>query len=212
MDIVYILGNGSLANNEEIRYSLRSAQKYMLDLDKVFVVGECPDFLTNIIHIPADDPFKKPWQNALNKIKKACQHSDLSSDFLLFNDDFFMLQPFFGDSFPFLYIPNSDGGNSGRFSYAIHCPIKLNKDLFLQMPLTPLDSGDYSVRSFYCNFFGVPGEPGRDVIMTRGGTAPPMSQIIAGADFFSAGNQIMLDQHFLQFLYELYPEPSRFEQ
>ena len=44
MDIVYILGNGSKFNNEEIRYSLRSLEKFV-NFDRVFIVGECPKFL-----------------------------------------------------------------------------------------------------------------------------------------------------------------------
>lgn len=38
MDILYILGNGSVHDNMEIRLSLRTVEKYAKNLDRVFIV------------------------------------------------------------------------------------------------------------------------------------------------------------------------------
>ena len=51
MDVVYILGTGSTSNDNEIRYSLRSIEKYLIGFNVVYIVGECPKFLKGIIHL-----------------------------------------------------------------------------------------------------------------------------------------------------------------
>ena len=57
IDVVYVLGTGSNWDNNEIRFSLRSLAKNLKGMGRVFVVGERPAFLQNVIHIPAKDEF-----------------------------------------------------------------------------------------------------------------------------------------------------------
>jgi hypothetical protein len=94
-DVVYVLGSGSRWKNNEIRFSLRSIEKYGLNVGKIFIVGECPDFLTDIIHIPANDIFN-PNENAdgniANKVLMACADQRLSDNFLFINDDHILLK------------------------------------------------------------------------------------------------------------------------
>jgi hypothetical protein len=45
-NLLYILGSGSKWQNNEIRYSIRSAEKYVGNLGRVFIVGEFPKFLS----------------------------------------------------------------------------------------------------------------------------------------------------------------------
>ena len=52
MDIVIPLGTGSRWQNNELRFALRSIEKYLTGYDKIFIIGECPSYLQNIIHIP----------------------------------------------------------------------------------------------------------------------------------------------------------------
>ncbi|MCY1720173.1 hypothetical protein OU798_07455 [Prolixibacteraceae bacterium Z1-6] len=96
MDIVYVLGTGSGWNDNEIRFSLRSIEKNLRNVGKVFVVGQCPAFLQNIIHIPAADIFE-PGLNAdgniITKVLAACNDKRLSDDFLFINDDHLVLNP-----------------------------------------------------------------------------------------------------------------------
>lgn len=96
VDIVYVLGTGSKWNNNEIRFSLRSIERNLLDYGNVFIVGECPDFLQNVIHIPANDIFE-PGLNAdgniITKVLAACNDERLSDNFLFINDDHLVLHP-----------------------------------------------------------------------------------------------------------------------
>ena len=102
MDIVYILGNGSKFNNEEIRYSLRSLEKFV-NFDRVFIVGECPKFLKNVIHIPFGDS-KNPRVNHLEKINEIIEKvPDLSENFLLMYDDIFFIDKVDIENYPNYY-------------------------------------------------------------------------------------------------------------
>lgn len=88
MDIVYTLSNKY--DGEELRYSLRSLEN--IPHDKVFLVGGCPKWAKNIIHIPTSQTGTK-YKNTTNNLKSACNDPRVSSNFIFMNDDFFILGP-----------------------------------------------------------------------------------------------------------------------
>jgi hypothetical protein len=95
LDVVYVLGSGSNWHNTEIRFSLRSIEQNLQNVGKVFVVGECPSFLQNVIHIKAPDIFDPAINadgNIITKVLAACKDKRLSDDFLFINDDHLVLQ------------------------------------------------------------------------------------------------------------------------
>jgi hypothetical protein len=101
-DAVYILGKGSIWNDTELKYSLRSLGSYCYNIDNVYLVGERPSFLNGrIIHVPANDLIGKEWKeyNIMRKIYAACKLRSLSKEFLFLNDDHFLLKSF--SSLPF---------------------------------------------------------------------------------------------------------------
>ena len=211
MDAVYIVGKGSTKNDEELRYSLRSLCKNMLDLRKVYIVGHLPDFCQNVIHIPCEDRHDKRWKNALEKTRQAATADGITDEFLLMNDDFFMLEPFSGAEFPFYALKNGQGGCNGKNDFSIHCPIRLKTDWYTQLPLTLDLKGDWSPRSFYANFFGAPPTFTTDCILRHGENIPPYDKQIKGRPFFSISNGTMEQPDFELWLWNLYPEPSKFE-
>lgn len=96
-DVVYVLGTGSGWNNNEIRFSLRSIEKYGINVGKIFIVGVLPNFLSpEVIHIPANDifiPSVNADGNIILKVLAACADKRLSEDFLFINDDHVLLKP-----------------------------------------------------------------------------------------------------------------------
>jgi len=211
MDAVYILGSGSVAENKEILYSVRSLFLHMLDLENVYVIGEKPELVPGAIHILADDPYKEKWKNALHKTKIACAHPDISEDFVLMNDDFFALQPFNGFELDFFALKNSNGGLNGQHFFGIHCPIRINKEWYSNLPLDVEMKGDYSPRSFYCNFYKAPPRFISDVVIRTGENQPPFKDQIRGLEFFSVSNDAMLDSSFVESLGDLYDIKSPLE-
>ena len=90
MDIVYLVKN--CTENEELTYSLRSLVN--LPHDKVFIVGGLPSNLNrdNLVHIQVIQGNNK-YANTTHSLRTICQNNCLSDDFILMNDDFFVLEP-----------------------------------------------------------------------------------------------------------------------
>lgn len=89
MDIVYPLKNCDIC--EELIYSLRSLEN--VPHDKVFIVGGCPKCVNKekVAHIPVLQGSNR-YQNTTLSLIAACDDSRISDDFILFNDDFFVLE------------------------------------------------------------------------------------------------------------------------
>lgn len=151
LDTLYILGRGSKHDDMELRLSLRCLEKNAKGIGRVFIVGNCPDWVQNVVHIPAEDTWT-PENNAFQKILKACR-SDISDMFLLMNDDFFMLRPFDVETYPYYdrgYLEKKEEDTPYNRSinktievlkmfgdrntnYEVHCPIRIQKNKFLLM-------------------------------------------------------------------------------
>lgn len=211
MDVVYILGSGSLVNNEEIRYSIRSLVENMIDMRNLYIIGEKPHFIQNVQHHFLPDSDKKSWKNVYNKIMFACEIPELSDEFLLMNDDFFLLEPFQGVCFPYYSLKGIDGGTCGRYSFQVHCPFKIYKEWFKKLPIDLSTKGNLSLRSFYANFTNQTPIPTTDPIIRTGNDYLKIDEQLIGRDFFSISDSDMLDPVFVNWLSERYPKKSRFE-
>jgi len=91
LDLVYILGTGSRWKNNEIRFSLRSAEKYF-EFGNVFIVGELPDWIQGVEHIKYPDKTNNKIFNAIDKYTEAAKCGKISKSFILMNDDFFFMK------------------------------------------------------------------------------------------------------------------------
>lgn len=87
MDIVYICRNGE---NEELRYSIRSVIEN-LPHDNIWVVGGKPKWYSGN-HIAVSQDGRK-YDNARKNMKAIAASSEISEDFILMNDDFFVVSP-----------------------------------------------------------------------------------------------------------------------
>jgi hypothetical protein len=103
MDVVYIVKVAE--KNEELRYSLRSLKN--LPHDNVHIVGHQPSWVKGVIHNPYDPgvpPLREKhakWWKSWRMVKELCSFEDISEDFILFNDDFYVMNPV--DSVPILH-------------------------------------------------------------------------------------------------------------
>lgn len=90
MDIVYLVKE--CKENKELTYSLRSLVN--LPHNRVFIVGGCPNNLnkSKLIHT-AILQTKSKYQNTTTNLQLICQNKALSDNFILMNDDFFILEP-----------------------------------------------------------------------------------------------------------------------
>lgn len=189
-DVVYFVKNAP--HNEELRYSLRSlAQNF--PCGKVWIFGFCPYELNTdrIVNIEQDQPTK--WENVRKLMRKACETDELTPDFWLFNDDFFIMEP--TAELPPLYngdirdhivtIENRHGGMTtlytqrlrhlvktlekaglGTKNYALHKPMLINRAKMLQT----LDQfpDEPMMRALYGNHHNLGGENTKDCKLAAG--------------------------------------------
>lgn len=164
MDIVYLVKESK--TNPELIYSLRSLVN--LPHDKVFIVGGLPDGVdrNKVIHISVLQGNNK-YQNTINNLQLICKNESLSDDFILMNDDFFIIKPiqsteelnlcrgtvdsvlkiyiqrYKDDSAPYLVGMNQtkiflqDMGISNPLCYELHTPMVFNKEKVLKMYSLP---------------------------------------------------------------------------
>lgn len=86
-DIVYIVRPGE--NNEELRYSLRSLEKNFPNHGTVWIIGYKPSWVQHVRTIYKVQKGTK-YKNGYNNLLAAANHPEISGDFILMNDDFFV--------------------------------------------------------------------------------------------------------------------------
>lgn len=89
MDAVYVVG--PWAENEQLRYSLRSLAKNMPYVDRVWVVGSCPAWVSDEVGKIILEPTEDKFDNQRQSLRAACADDRISDDFVLMNDDMFAL-------------------------------------------------------------------------------------------------------------------------
>lgn len=98
IDIVIPLGNGSKWHNNELKYCLRSIEKYLKNYRHIYlicdgIIFDIPKFIdtTHVNIIQSELDITTPSKNIWDKIYVACEHIvQFSKDFVLFNDDYFL--------------------------------------------------------------------------------------------------------------------------
>lgn len=89
VDVVYLVKPGD--RNNELRMSLRTLAN--LPHRRVWFAGYLPSWATNVDHIPGNRFGRQKPMNVYDNVRLACEHPDVSAQFVIMNDDFFILQP-----------------------------------------------------------------------------------------------------------------------
>lgn len=89
MHVAYPVRPGD--DNTELRYALRSLEN-MGEIDEVWIVGDKPSWLTGVRFIEGNLWGTKP-RNVYNNILTLCQEADVPDEFVMMNDDFFIMEP-----------------------------------------------------------------------------------------------------------------------
>lgn len=180
MDILYPIKKTE-SFNEELRYSFRSLQN--ISHNKVIIVGDLPSWVNQetVYYIPTEK-LPNRYETTTNNIKCACQNKELSEDFILMNDDFFIMKPIkekdlllnrglMKDVVHYYHkvrhcLTNydrnvekamkelKDMGFENPISFELHTPIILNKEKFLSIVgKITTESLHTCKRSVYGNYF-----------------------------------------------------------
>lgn len=229
LDIVYILKND--ISSEEIRYSLRSVEENFPHR-KVFFFGGRPPMINPDVMVPIRQFGMNKWEKVRNSLIKVCQNDEVTDDFFLFNDDFFILKPVDTENF----INFSDGDLEGRAkdiihrygkgsqystqllqtatflkahgkpskSFVLHLPMLINKQKALEV-LT-MKGMPPMFRSLYANMAEVPYETRKDVKIYTNDLTPGEDW-----DYLSTTDESFRDGEVGKWIRERFPRPSRFE-
>ena len=216
MDVLYYIGSGSLRQNIELRMSLRSLEKHGKNIDRVFLVGNKPDFIKNVEYIWVDDKYEW-WRNAFEKTKAAIK-AGISDEFLLMNDDFFMLGDFDAATYPYYHKGEMPEGSVQKYGsvvantkkvlqsigattkhFGVHCPMRIEGKKYLELEKfyhTPV-----LARCLYGNLYA---KGARKVNDNKGETLS-----VGATKCWSSRNWLQDDA--LKELKELFPQPSKWE-
>lgn len=111
VDVVYYVA--AEPRNEELRYSLRSLETNLPDHGRVIVAGYCPEWLTGVEHVPVKAIGQSKWRRALDNFRAALEPRGYGpagppEQFLLMNDDFYLMWPVGPDGFPVWHAGTTD--------------------------------------------------------------------------------------------------------
>lgn len=232
MDLVYVCRDG---DNEELRYSIRSAVAN-LKHENIWVVGGKPDWYAGN-YIRVDQKFSK-YENVRANLYAVVNSKDVSDDFILMNDDFFILskivrlgtyhsgsirnrikelQAKYRSSAYITILKSSlkylmKRGIPNPLNYALHIPFVMNKER-----LRPLLELDVSWRIVYGNIYK---SGGNEVTSYDGGVKDVKAYVRDGV--FEAEPKNSLSKKFLSSqdnsfeillpeLQKRFPGPSKYE-
>lgn len=228
IDIVIPLGKGSKHNNLELRYCLRGIERHLKNYGNIYLVGEKPDFVTNVVHVPCPDVYPVPDYNIANKISAAFYNQpNITDDVLFFNDDHYLLSDFDAPTFPYFYEKTcedyvktkGDSGYGRRVKqtlkhlkaknlptkyFDVHTPILYKKWPYVYHVITHInwkDNKGITLKSLYANSLNIKGTEYQDQKLNIAPTEPV--KILSSFSFMS--------QSMIRFLEKTFPEKSKFE-
>lgn len=209
LDVVYLHRE---SRTDAFKYSLRTLQN--VSVGRVVVVGDKPSWMTNVTHIPFNFGPSKIL-NVWGQILKACEVVD---EFLLFNDDFFVLQPlksyeyYKGDitrrpSVYFNAYLRTKELFSGFKNFEVHAPMFIESAKFKALQDYYDITEQYLHRSLYGNHYQLQGEYVEDnkirsIVNIREGFKRP---------FASTTNHIERHPTFISQITKLFPNKSIYE-
>lgn len=231
-DIVYIVRPGD--DNEELRYSLRSVAANMPHRH-IYIAGYTPKWVRGVESIDTKQQAERTkYARAMLNWKAAINNDWVSEDFMLFNDDFFIMQPIeylktfnrgpldnviaYYDQKGGPYVNNmkrtrkllKELGVTDARSYALHIPMWLNKTRY-KFLLGGVEAAGYTLegiqmRTLYGNFWNVGGEYHDDVkISAKTGKPDP------NAVFLSSLDESFSDGEIGKFVRERFNTKCRYE-
>jgi hypothetical protein len=233
MDVVIPLGSGSRWKDNELKFALRSIEKHLKGYDKIFIVGNCPKWLQNVIHIPCPDiPGRKEF-SIFSKIMKAVEDERGSEDFVFSNDDIFFLKDIHVNDFKYWYegtLGEKYEKTHGHYKGAIfntmnvvydkgdekycdiHTPIIYKKFTvkFLSTPDFFDWSKEYVIKSFYSAYFGTDFEFMPDLKINMAMSYELIKAKIKDRLFLSIGTYGVCPA-MTKVLTELFPNKSKYE-
>lgn len=229
IDVVIPVGTGSVNSNNELRFCLRSIEKNLRGYRNIWIVGFMPKWLKNLKHIPFKEYHPKA-NNIHDKISAACEHPEVSDEFILFNDDYFLtgethatiyhnfysrqaladvMERKRSDPYRRLVVDTINETGMNQY-YDIHMPMRMKKSLFLSMPYNRNYEGGILVKSSYAKHAGINGIDTLDPIIRTKATRDEIENMEIFTDVISIHDEA-INQEFIDWVQERYPHKCSYE-
>ena len=227
-DIVYILQNDY--KKEEIIYSIRSVCANF-PYRKIWIYGGRPAGIEPDFMVEYTQLGKNKWERVNNTLKAVCENDQITEDFWLFNDDFFVLkkvkklEPMCGGTLwaRAQKVAARIGGRETKYSeqikntarvlrdrgydrldYALHVPMLINR----RLALLTLDefTGYPMFRSLYGNHHKIGGVLAEDVKIQNAVDLPKADAVFLSTDDNSFENGAVGE-----YIRKAFPEKCKYE-
>ena len=227
-DIVYIIQNDY--KKDEIIYSIRSVCANF-PYRKIWIYGGQPAGITPDAIVEYSQVGSNKWEKVNNTLKAVCQNKDITEDFWLFNDDFFVMkkvrkvEPMVGGTIwaHANKIENKLGGRESKYArqikdaarllrdkgydrldYALHVPMLINRKKALQtLEEFP---GCPMFRSLYGNHHRIGGVIAEDIKIQSLVDVPTGDEVFLSTDDASFENGAVGE-----YIRKAFPSPCKYE-
>ena len=226
LDIIYILK--PQLDTEELKYSLRSVEANFPHR-KVWFVGGKPEGLTPDVMIQHRQVGEDKWDKIRSSMWRVLQEPDLTEDFYLFNDDFFVMKPVKGKFINFadktltwryeaiaaehkwplpyertLYKAREELKMLGRdeVNFEVHLPMLFNKALATE---SIYKCSSPQMRSVYGNYNRIKYIQHDDVKVYN------LDKVPEDPDYLSTNDKTFQSGQVGEFIRGVFSTPSRFE-
>jgi hypothetical protein len=223
---------GSKWDNNELRYALRSMEKYFPRLGRVFIVTETlPDWLTGVVHVKVKDSHRRNKDaNLIDKVLAACK-AGVSDTFLRMSDDQCLLREWDGrDAW---HAGEADGHKGGKWwkrcqrtcdylkaqgrptwFYDCHCPMPVNRDEFIRVAEAApyAEPPGFCINTLYFNSADIPRvRMNGEKLSVHRPIGPKKLRRMARDKLFLGYSEAGTNRSMKRFLQRQFPEKSRFE-
>ena len=230
LDIVYFVKEGFM--NEELRYSIRSVARNMPH-KRIWIFGGCPTSIVPDVRVMVHQEGKTKWDRVRNMFKMAAENKELTNNFILFNDDFFVMKPtdridpmYRSTLEDYIHVIESNFRNkmtpyskilrecdneleslgATRYAYELHIPFIFNKKKLLKIIEDFPDQ--HCTRTFYGNLYKIGGTKRSDVKVYN--DRPPFDY--KDQQFLSTDDPVVnINNNVWRYIKATFPKKSEYE-
>ena len=222
VSVVYVYKSGG---DTELRFSLRSLKN--LPHRDVFIVGQAPKWVRNVTVIPWQQT-NEPYSDTYYKIMAVARDKRVADNFVLFNDDFFLLKPVKEIQPRYLKaigLWKEQYHNQGEYwkkivrteklvgkdakAYELHYPFPFNKANLIAYHGKYQQPRNAMLRTLYAHEFGIKGTQSRDY---KAVTPKNFIKLLAtNPPFISSSNVCAANKDWVKAMTALFQEPSPYE-
>lgn len=230
-DVVIPLADFSRHDDMELKFTLRSIEKYLTGYRDIYIIGKKRTWLKDVKYINAPDISGSKARTIYSKVMAAASNEDVTESFIAWSDDCFLLKPL--DTKDFKHWAYSDlktlsAKSKGVYQYTvsqtmnyckkkgwpitnfnIHAPIVYEKEKFLSLADEDWTK-EMILKSIYCNKYQLDAIEMKDLVFRMPMRRGEIRTAVAGRTFFAI-SETGTNEAVKDVLGELFPLPSKYE-